>query len=89
MYKKSFLVGGLLTKGIKAAYKAYKKSGGKKTSEIVKKSKVSRDTAKKNVKSGISREIKRKIPFKHFHLNSPHLTKAKRRIIISDLNKLK
>ena len=34
MYKKSFLVGGLLTKGIKAAYKAYKKSGGKTTSDL-------------------------------------------------------
>ena len=34
MNKKSFLVGGLLTKGIKAAYKAYKKSGGKTTSDL-------------------------------------------------------
>ena len=88
MYRK-MMFGGLLSTGIKAAYKAYKKSGGRRTSEIVKESKISRDMAKKDVKSGISREIKRKIPFKHFHLNSPHLTKAKRRIIISDLNKLK
>ena len=82
-------VGGLLTKGIKEAYKAYRKYGGRKTSEIVKESKVSREMAKKDVKSGITSEIKRKIPFKNFHLNSPHLTKAKRRIIIRDLNKLK
>ena len=28
------MIGGLLTKGIKAAYKAYRKSGGKKTSDL-------------------------------------------------------
>ena len=63
MYKKMFR-GGLLTTGIKAAYKAFRKSGGRKTAEIVKESKVSRDMAKKDVKSGISREIKSKLPFK-------------------------
>jgi len=36
--------------------------------KFVKESKVSRDMAKKDVKSGISREIKRQIPFKHFSL---------------------
>ena len=35
MYKK-MLLGGLLTKGIKASYKAYKKSGGRKISDIMK-----------------------------------------------------
>lgn len=83
------LIGGLLTKGIKYGYKLYRKAGGKKTSEIVKDSKVSRSTAKRDVKSGISREIKGKIPFKNFHINSPHLIKSKRRMIIRDLNKLK
>ena len=87
--KKKMLVGGLLTKGIKTAYKAYRKAGGKKTSEIVKESKVSRSIAKDDVKSGLRREIKAKIPFKHFHINSPHLIKSKRRMIIKDLNKLK
>jgi len=86
---KKMLIGGLLTKGIKYGYKLYRKAGGKKTSEIVKDSKVSRSTAKRDVKSGISREIKGKIPFKNFHINSPHLIKSKRRMIIRDLNKLK
>ena len=83
------LIGGLLTKGIKYGYKLYRKASGKKTSEIVKDSKVSRSTAKRDVKSGISREIKGKIPFKNFHINSPHLIKSKRRMIVRDLNKLK
>ena len=83
------LVGGLLTRGIKYGYKLYRKASGKKTSEIVKDSKVSRSTAKRDVKSGISREIKGKIPFKNFHINSPYLIKSKRRMIIRDLNKLK
>ncbi len=83
------LVTDLLTAGIKTAYKAYRKSGGKKTSDIVKDSNVSRSTAKSDVKSGIRREIQSKIPFKTFHINSPHLIKSKRRMIIRDLNKLK
>ena len=83
------LVTDLLTAGIKTAYKAYRKSGGKKTSDIVKDSKVSRSTAKSDVKSGIRREIQSKIPFKTFHINSPHLIKSKRRMIIRELNKLK
>ena len=86
---KKMLVGGLLTKGIKYGYKQYRKSGGKKTSEIVKDSKVSRSIAKSDVKSGIRREIQSKIPMKNFHINSPHLIKSKRRMIIRDLNKLK
>ena len=60
--KKKMLVGGLLTKGIKAAYKAYRKTG-RKTSDIVKESKVSRSTAKTDVKSGIRNELKSKRTF--------------------------
>ena len=55
MYKK-MLLGGLLTKGIKASYKAYKKSGGRKISDIMK-SKVrgagKRKDAKTDLKYGI------------------------------------
>jgi hypothetical protein len=54
MYKKMFR-GGLLTTGIKAAYKAFRKSGGRKTAEIVKESKVSRDVAKSDIKSELRR----------------------------------
>jgi hypothetical protein len=61
---------------------------GRKTSEIVKESKVSRSIAKSDVKSALRREIKSKIPFRNFHINSPHLIKSKRRVILSDLNKL-
>ena len=87
--KKKLLLGGLLTAGIKGAYKAYRKSGGRKTSDIVKESNVSRSIAKSDVKSALRNEIKSKIPFKNFHINSPHLIKSKRRIILRDLNKLK
>ena len=51
MYKKKLLLGGLLTAGIKGAYKAFRKSGGRKTSDIVKESEVSRDVAKSDIKS--------------------------------------
>ena len=54
------LVGGLLTKGIKAAYKAYRKAGGRKTSDIVKKSKVSRSLAKTDIKQGLAGSLKSK-----------------------------
>lgn len=57
---KKMLIGGLLTKGIKTAYKAYKKSGGKKVTDIVKLSKVSRSTAKSDVKAGLSNRLKSK-----------------------------
>ena len=56
MYKKSFLVGGLLTKGIKAAYKAYRKAGGKKTTDIMKsgvKGAGKRSDAKDDLRAGI------------------------------------
>ena len=57
---KKMLVGGLLTKGIKAAYKAYRKAGGRKTSDIVKKSKVSRSLAKTDIKQGLAGSLKSK-----------------------------
>jgi len=37
MYKKSFLIGGLLTSTIKGAYKAYRKRGGRKVADRYKK----------------------------------------------------
>jgi len=55
MYKK-MLVGGLLTKGIKEAYKAYKKSGGRSITEIMKsgvKGAGKRKDAKEDLKYGI------------------------------------
>jgi hypothetical protein len=55
MYKKKLLLGGLLTAGIKGAYKAFRKSGGRKTSDIVKESEVSRDVAKSDSKSELRR----------------------------------
>ena len=54
--KKKFLLGGLLTKGIKSAYKAYRKAGGRKTSDIMKqpvKGAGKRSDAKDDVKFGI------------------------------------
>ena len=54
--KKKMLVGGLLTKGIKAAYKAYRKAGGRKTSDIMKqpvRGAGKRSDAKDDVKFGI------------------------------------
>ena len=54
--KKKLLLGGLLTKGIKTAYKAYRKAGGRKTSDIMKqpvKGAGKRSDAKKDVKFGI------------------------------------
>jgi len=50
------LMGGLLTKGIKAAYKAYRKAGGRKTSDIMKqpvKGAGKRSDAKIDVRFGI------------------------------------
>ena len=50
------LMGGLLTKGIKAAYKAYRKAGGRKTSDIMKqpvKGAGKRSDAKMDVRFGI------------------------------------
>ena len=73
----------LLSKEIKDAYKAYRNTApkGKKTADIVKDSKVSRSTAKADVKSGISRELKSKFKFEE--------DKSKKRIITTAINKLK
>ena len=43
--KKKLLLGGLLTEGIKSAYKAYRKTG-RKTSDVVRKGKTTRSIAK-------------------------------------------
>ena len=54
--KKKLLLGGLLTKGIKSAYKAYRKAGGRKTSDIMKqpvRGAGKRSDAKDDVKFGI------------------------------------
>ena len=53
---KKKLLGGLLTKGIKSAYKAYRKAGGRKTSDIMKqpvRGAGKRSDAKDDVKFGI------------------------------------
>tara|TARA_R100000988_G_C3857167_1_gene97607 strand:- start:8 stop:226 length:219 start_codon:yes stop_codon:yes gene_type:complete len=55
MYKK-MLLGGLLTKGIKEGYKAYKKSGGRSIIEIMKsgvRGAGKRKDAKTDLKYGI------------------------------------
>tara|TARA_B100001057_G_C22097342_1_gene661858 strand:- start:243 stop:470 length:228 start_codon:yes stop_codon:yes gene_type:complete len=54
-YRKMML-GGLLTKGIKSAYKAYKKAGGRSITEIMKsgvRGAGSRKDAKTDIKYGI------------------------------------
>lgn len=79
IHKKMF--GGLLTAGIKGAFRKYVKGGGRKTSEIVKKSGGRRSDAKADVKSGISRNLKVDLKFEK--------NTAKRRYIIRNLNKLK
>jgi len=57
MYKK-MLLGGLLTKGIKASYKAYKKAGGRSITEIMKsgvRGAGKRKDAKDDLKYGIKK----------------------------------
>ena len=76
--QKKMLVGGLVTKNIIKAFKEYIKSGGKKTSQIVKDSGVSRDIAKKDIKSELRRNLKSK----------RSLTKINRQLT-SDINKLR
>ena len=86
------LTGGLLTAGIKGAAKKFFKSGGRKTQQIVKESGVSKGIAKSDVKSGIRDQIKSdySIVNKKFQADKNNqLIRMKRRIIISDLNKLK
>jgi len=85
MYKKFLFIketGKLLSREIKDAYKAYRNTApkGKKTADIVKDSKVSRPTAKADVKSGIRQELKTKLKFEK--------DKTKRRSIIRGLGKL-
>tara|TARA_A100000171_G_C2033592_1_gene97010 strand:- start:181 stop:432 length:252 start_codon:yes stop_codon:yes gene_type:complete len=79
-YRKMFL-GGLLSKGIKAGYKEFRKSGGRTSREIMKIEKVDRKTAKSDVKSAIRDELKSKL--KNIK------DKLKKRLTISDINKLK
>jgi hypothetical protein len=79
--KKKLLVGGLLTKGIKAAAKKYFKRGNK-TQEIVKQFGGTRAHAKADVKSGIKDNIAIK-------LKDKSLSVAERRAVIRDLNKLR
>ena len=76
--QKKMLVGGLVTKNIIKAFKEYIKSGGNKTSQIVKDSGVSRDIAKKDIKSELRRNLKSK----------RSLTKIDRQLT-SDINKLR
>ena len=90
MYKK-MLVGGLLTKGIKAAAKKYFKHS-RKTKDIIKNEGGSRAQAKADVKSGIREQIKPKFKEidKQFQKNkSDDLIRMKRRLIIRDMNLLK
>ena len=89
--KKKLLLGGLLTKGIKTAYKAYRKSG-RKTSDVVRKGKTTRAIAKSDVKSGIRDEIKTKFRKvnKDFEKNKSNFLIRRRRLMtIKDLNLLK
>ena len=79
-YRKMFL-GGLLTKGIKAGYKELRKSGARSSREIMKKEKVDRKTAKSDVKYGIKNILLGKLK------NTKD--KLKRKLTISDINKLR
>ena len=89
--KKKLLLGGLLTKGIKSAYKAYRKTG-RKTSDVVKKGKTTRSTAKSDVKSGIRDQLKTKYKKinKDFQSDKSNFLIRRRRLLtIKDLNLLK
>jgi hypothetical protein len=79
-YRKMML-GGLLTKGIKAGYKEFRKGGGRSSREIMKLEKVDRKTAKSDVKSGIRNTIQSKL--------KDIKDKIKKRLTISDINKLR
>ena len=101
MNKKSFLVGGLLTKGIKSFYKSYKQAGGKKVADIAKQSKVSRAAAKSDVKSELRRigggkrtvaRVQRdslKNKSGTFNRMQRHKLQKKVRDLTQDINKLK
>ena len=79
-YRKMFL-GGLLTKGIKAGYKEFRKSGGRSSRDIMKIERVDRKTAKSDVKSGIRNVLQGKL--------KTIKDKLKKRLTISDINKLR
>ena len=79
-YRKMFL-GGLLTKGIKAGYKEFRKSGGRSSRDIMKIERVDRKTAKSDVKSGIRNVLQGKL--------KTMKDKLKKRLTISDINKLR
>ena len=95
------MIGGLLTKGIKDAYKAYKAAGGKKVADIAKQSKVSRSAAKADVKSELRRigggkrtvarvqrdSLKNKAGT--FNRMQRHKLQKKVRDLTQDINKLK
>tara|TARA_R100001086_G_scaffold4357_1_gene3008 strand:- start:3 stop:254 length:252 start_codon:yes stop_codon:yes gene_type:complete len=78
---RSMLLGGLLTKGIKAAYKELRKRGARSSREIMKKEGVDRKTAKDDIKSGIRNELLGKL--------KTTKDKLKKRLTISDINKLR
>jgi hypothetical protein len=71
MYKKKLLLGGLATKGIKAAYKKYVQEGGRKTFEIVKeeiKRRTKGATKSQQLKQDPSGRIKQfKFPIRDYH----------------------
>lgn len=52
-------VGGLLTKGIKAAYKAYKTAGGKKIADLAKSQPGLKSSKRKFAKEDIKSELRR------------------------------
>ena len=86
--KKKMLVGGLLTKGIKAAAKKYFKHGNK-TQQIINKHGGKRSHAKDDVKSGIRDELKGKLSEREYSISSPFYNKKLRRQLIRDINLLK
>ena len=57
MYKKSFLLGGLLTGTIKGAYKAYRKRGGRKVADRYKKRVESYEKQKAEIPSADMKTI--------------------------------
>ena len=85
------LLGGLLTKGIKTAYKAYRKTSKSKR-QVMKDSKVKEDIAKSDVKSGIRSELKGRLQkeTKDFKADKSNFLKRRKRLMtIRDLNLLK
>lgn len=96
------LAGGLITKNVIKAFKEYIKSGGKKTSQIVKDSGVTRDVAKKDIKFELRRNLGSKRTMTRIDRDSmknKSLTKPERKILeekqlkvrqlTSDINKLR